>query len=419
MKQKQINSNLSLSEMNIKFETLWQDLPPEVQALAFEFRAFTRARRIKTVEQLLQMVLLYCGLDCSLKTTSGTLCNLGRSISDQGVCERLKGCVPWLTAVLRVLLPEVPTPELSKAGSSIKRLLIIDGSSVQSPGTRQLDYRIHLAWDWLTQSIVDLQVTGAQTGESLQLYHWAAGDVALADRGYSRATDICHVLDQQAEVIVRLAPQGIPLVDETEALIDVAAQLAGQTCLVSQKVVMKADPNKRPMYLHAFEIPAEKADQIRLKKRKKAQKEGRTIKKETLIYAGWTLILTSFTPEQLTTRTISEMYRLRWQIEIVIKRLKSVLQLDRLRARRGGLLATAYLLGKCIYILIVEKLASRLKGAKEVAWRVWQMVKEQIRPLITESADWQWRTETMKNLTERRRRRVRQSKKLSAILSKL
>src|SRR6185369_2425226 len=132
MKQKHSNSALSLSEMNTKFDTLWQDLPPEVQSLAFEFRAVSRARRLKTVQQLLQTVLLYCGLDCSLKTTSGTLCNLGHWISDQGVAERLKGCIPWLTAVLRVLLPAAPTPQLREAGSLIKRLLIVDGSSVQT-----------------------------------------------------------------------------------------------------------------------------------------------------------------------------------------------------------------------------------------------------------------------------------------------
>ena len=49
------------------FEDLVQDLPPETIAMAYEFHAFARARKIKTPQQLLRVVLLYCGLDQSLR----------------------------------------------------------------------------------------------------------------------------------------------------------------------------------------------------------------------------------------------------------------------------------------------------------------------------------------------------------------
>jgi hypothetical protein len=45
------------------FEELLQDLPPETAQMAWEFKAFTRARKINTPEQLLRVVLLSCGLD--------------------------------------------------------------------------------------------------------------------------------------------------------------------------------------------------------------------------------------------------------------------------------------------------------------------------------------------------------------------
>ena len=43
------------------FEDLLQDLPSETVEMAYEFKAFSRARKIKTPEQLLRVVLLYCG----------------------------------------------------------------------------------------------------------------------------------------------------------------------------------------------------------------------------------------------------------------------------------------------------------------------------------------------------------------------
>jgi len=39
------------------FEELWQDLPPETTAMAREFKAFVRARKVKTPQQLLRVVL--------------------------------------------------------------------------------------------------------------------------------------------------------------------------------------------------------------------------------------------------------------------------------------------------------------------------------------------------------------------------
>ena len=54
---------LPLTDADTLFEQLLQDLPPETIQLAREFRALVRAKNVKTPEQLLRLVLLYCGLD--------------------------------------------------------------------------------------------------------------------------------------------------------------------------------------------------------------------------------------------------------------------------------------------------------------------------------------------------------------------
>jgi hypothetical protein len=50
-----------LTDADTLFEQLWQDLPPETVHLAREFKAFVRAKKVKTPEQLLRVVFLYCG----------------------------------------------------------------------------------------------------------------------------------------------------------------------------------------------------------------------------------------------------------------------------------------------------------------------------------------------------------------------
>ena len=96
---------LPLTDADTLFEQLLQDLPPETIPLAREFKAFARAKKVKTPEQLLRLVLLYCGLDKPLREVAGTLTVLYESITDQSVAERLRACGPWIKTTLRHLLP--------------------------------------------------------------------------------------------------------------------------------------------------------------------------------------------------------------------------------------------------------------------------------------------------------------------------
>ena len=78
----------ALNSVDTQFEALLQDLPLELVDSAREFRAFTRARKIKTPQELLRVVLLYGGLDQSLRTVAGNLTLLGEQITDSSVMAR-------------------------------------------------------------------------------------------------------------------------------------------------------------------------------------------------------------------------------------------------------------------------------------------------------------------------------------------
>src|SRR6478736_10410231 len=112
------------------FEELLQDLPPETVPMAREFKAFARARKIKTPEQLLRVVLLYCGVDKALREVAGILTALYEPITDQAVAERLRACGPWVKALLGGMLP-MPAVHTLPPGL---RFVVIDASSIQAPG---------------------------------------------------------------------------------------------------------------------------------------------------------------------------------------------------------------------------------------------------------------------------------------------
>ena len=75
-------------------------MPEDYRDLAIEFRAFCRTRKLKTPAQLLQVVLCYCGLDQVLRETAGNVTLREERLSDTGVHKRLRGCLPWVKALL-------------------------------------------------------------------------------------------------------------------------------------------------------------------------------------------------------------------------------------------------------------------------------------------------------------------------------
>jgi hypothetical protein len=164
------------------FGDIVQELPPGLASLARRTGAFSRSRAIRNPEELLRAVLLYCGLDYSLREVAANFTQARRRLSDEAVRRRLSGCERWLEAVIRRMLPG---PDARVCQHS-RRLVLVDGTCVQAPGATSPDYRLHLGWDWLRQRVAFMLVTDRRTPESLDLYDWEAGDVAVADSGYTR-----------------------------------------------------------------------------------------------------------------------------------------------------------------------------------------------------------------------------------------
>ena len=202
---------LPLTDPDTLFEELLQDLPPETMQMARAFKAFVRAKKVKTPEQLLRVVFFYCGLDKPLREVAGTFTALYESMTDQSVAERLRACGPWVQALLRRMLP-IPALDTLPPGL---RFVVIDASSMQAPGATGTDYRLHIAMDLLALQFVEGLVSDVHTGETLKHCTLSAGDVAVADRGYAHAQGIHEAVQQGAEVLVRLHPFSVVLGDAT------------------------------------------------------------------------------------------------------------------------------------------------------------------------------------------------------------
>src|ERR671935_428185 len=212
---------LPLTDPDTLFEDLLQDLPPETAHMAREFKAFVRAKKVKTPAPLLRVVFLYCGLDKSLREVAGAFTALYEAITDQSVAERLRACGPWVQAMLRQMLPLSPVETLSPG----LRFVVIDASSIQAPGATGTDYRLHIAMDLLSLQFLEVLVSDVHTGETLKHFTLGPDDVAVADRGYAQCQGMSAAVAQGADLIVRLNPFSVVLRDAAGAPVGLCAPL--------------------------------------------------------------------------------------------------------------------------------------------------------------------------------------------------
>jgi hypothetical protein len=354
-------------------------------------------------------------LDKSLREVAGTFTALYESMTDQSVAERLWACGPWVQALLRQMFPMAAIERLP-AG---RRLVVIDASSIQAPGATGTDHRLHIAMDLVSLQCLEGLVSNVHTGETLKHFTFAPGDIAIADRGYAQCQGMQAALQQGADLIVRLNPFSVVLGDATGAPLALSAALKRQRMetLRTLEVTRHAAGGQDEVrgWVPAYRLNVEPANRARHKCRQ-GHKKG-TPSAASLFLAGWVLVFTTLTPVVLSPHTLMALYRCRWQVEIAIKRWKSVLAVDALRAKASSPLAEVWLHGKLLYALMLERRMRRQLGdswgrleRERVGtwWRVWGQLKDEIAPMITGAVFWKedaWAA-CLKVLMERPRRRT-------------
>lgn len=407
---------------NTIFAELLQDLPPDLAILAHQFKAFARARKIKTPAQLMRVILLFAGLDFSEREIAANLVLVDptiKKISDQAVHDRLRACLPWMQALLPKLIQGEPLPSFPSG----LRLLVIDASDITAPGQTKTTWRLHIVMDAVSLQLVTVQLTDRKTGETLLNFQFASGQVAICDRGYSHRKGVAHVLNSGGEVMVRYNPHHIPVRDRAGNPLNLAQALAdvepGERYTLAVRF-LAPDGKSYDVWIHVYRLPGAQAAEARRRCRREGQRGGYTPKASTIFFSEFVMVLSSVPPEVLSAETVLSLYRCRWQVELLIKRYKSLLDLDQLRARAGSVLGQVWLHGKLLYACLLERRCRRRCGPEWARldcerrgtwWRVWKLIKQEIEPLITLQQCWDkaaWPA-ALDALAERKRKRRLQS----------
>jgi hypothetical protein len=332
-----------------------------IEALARRFGAFHRARHIKSAVDLLRLMLAYAPGGRSLRKLAAEAAAAGVvDVSDVALLERFRRCGDWLIALCENLLPS----RGAQAGEAARqnRVRVIDGSRIEGPG--ETCFRLHLCYDVAGQRIADFAITPLDKGETLDRVRVGPGDIVLADRGYPQPRAMRATLDSGADLLVRLTWNSLNLRDGAGKPIDwldvfAKADAAGQVDI--PVAVHKARGRFEPlaMRLVITPKPPENAERARDVARHNARKDQHDVDPRTLKAAGYMILITSLDAHAYPPQTLVWLYRVRWQIELAFKRLKSILRLDRLPAKDPGL-ARAWIAAHLLLALLIDDTAAEM-----------------------------------------------------------
>lgn len=343
----------------------WQVLlglfPADWEELGRSTGAVARLRGFNSLNDLFRTLLLHVGCGWSLRETAVQAKLAGiADVSDVTLLNRLRQAEDWLRQLCQRLWRDNGVNlEPALKGRPVR---LVDATVVREPGKTGGQWRIHysIRLPSLECDHFDLTaVEGENTGERLGRFTFQAGELVLADAAYSNPPGIAAAVRQGADVCVRLNRWSLPLMDEKDrpfALLKKIKTLrrAGETA--EWWVWVHCGEQQIPGRLCAIR-KSEQAVQRAERKLKLRQQKGKgKVTPEKREYARYVLVFTTLPKSQATTRQVLDCYRLRWQIELTFKRLKSVVQLGHV-PKQDDHSSRAWLYGKLFVALLSQKLA--------------------------------------------------------------
>lgn len=314
-----------------------------------------RRRKVRSAEDLLRLALLYGVGKLSLRCVAAEASALElASLSDVAVLNRLRHSGDWLALILDHLLA-------GQAGvaavAGITRLALVDGSTVSAPGSTGSDWRLHARYEPAAGRFTSLTLTDASTAEGLSCVAVSAGDVVVADRGYARVRNFAHLQASGGDFITRIGWRSVKLFDRQGAPFNPLAGLpaAGQE-VVEHDVRIGGGAIAARLVIQR--IPPEQVQRQHIRLSRKASRKGEKTDPRTRLAAGFLMVLTSLPAALYPASQIAALYRLRWQIELAFKRLKSLGGFGDLPASDPEL-ARTWLLAQLIVAVMVETLATQ------------------------------------------------------------
>lgn len=296
---------------------------------------------------------------------------LTTDLSDVALMKRLQGSGDFLAAVMTRLLPQIEgmASEIGWEGSPIR---LADSSLFTGPGRAGGQHRLHASYDPARQFFTTLEVSPVKKGESLLHAGIEAGDIAAGDRNYAKTPQLRAIDEKQAFYVVRTGIHSVRVLDAasaqrlTSALVLEALGTQDQAeldvILEETKIAKAAKSAPLSARLIITRASAALQDHEEARIRRSRSRNGTEPTQQTKDLAGVVLFLTNLPRQDWPIARVGALYRLRWQIELAFKMLKSAFYMRDVPAKEPRL-ARTWILANLIAALLAHLLADALEQA--------------------------------------------------------
>lgn len=335
----------------------------DLDALALQTKAIERKRKIGDGATLLRVALARGPGGLSLSQTAAWAAMLGMArLSDPAIKFRLDKAIDFLGAIVaRILAGKTPGPVVHWPGRVLR---VADGTHVNQPASKGTDWHIHGVLDLGRGGFSHLALTDNHVAESIGHGAPLAGEVRIGDRNYARAGKLRDFRAQsasKADFIVRMSWRAFRLTRPDGGMFDLIAHLEAlpQDHAPHEVMVQAAvEPGEPPLPLRLIMLrrPPDATETTRRHLIRRAPRKQKKLDGRSLVAAGFVVLATSLPPEGYSPEAVLAAYRLRWQIELAFKRLKSLLHIDQLPTHTPAA-SRSWLLAHLIVALLCDDLS--------------------------------------------------------------
>ena len=254
---------------------------------------------------------------------------------------------------------------------NFKKLLIKDSTSFQIhesmatmfPGSggagSKAAVRIQFEYDLLSGQVTDLSIgpfnkqdltDAKETVDKVE-----EGALILRDMGYISVDVLQSINNRAAFYLGRLHSETTVYMQEGQEIVKVDFKKIQRKMkkqgIKQMEIQVYISEQKLPVRMIIYTLPDEVIEPRQRKARRNAQKKGRQISKQYLIRSRFNLFITNLSPEQLSVENAWQLYRMRWQIELVFKVWKSVCRIAHVKKVNVYRLQ-AYIYATLLFILV-------------------------------------------------------------------
>jgi hypothetical protein len=308
--------------------------------------------------------LIFGQMSAGRLTLTSQVQGLAEPVSRQAIHQRFTpAAVDYFKAsfshVLAQTLDWAPTrPQAGLLGQHFKAIYLLDSTCFDCPEALQdvfpscggagsaANVKVVLRYELIAGRLEPLQVLAGKRsdqGQAVQLaQRLLEGELELQDKGFY-AAKAWQAAQERGAYLLMPMPHSLTIwmaedAPASQAPLDLAGALKASTenQLEWPRLFLGTKGHRTcALRLVAFRRSAESAARHRQGLREAMRTQGRTPSAEALELAGWLLLLTNAPASKLPSAMMSYLYRMRWQVELIFRQLKTVLRLDKTESENG------------------------------------------------------------------------------------